>query len=77
MSLTYRCYRLDGAGHIHEPEWFEAATDEEAAAQVRAKYPDSRFEIWQGARLAVKGSSTDFNRGYSSLQQRVEIGSRG
>lgn len=54
MSLkTYRCYRLDDAGHLHQPEWFEAASDEDAIAQISEKHSDSTGEIWWGKRLVA------------------------
>lgn len=52
-SEHYRYYRLDGAGHLHEAEWFDAESDENAAAKIEAKYPDARREIWQGTRLVA------------------------
>ena len=55
MSLeTYRYYCLDGTGHLHSAEWFEAANDEDAMAQVEAKHPGSLCEIWRGGRLVAK-----------------------
>ena len=51
---TYRYYCLDGAGHLHDAEWFEAENDTEAVAQVAATHPDSKCEIWQGSRLVAK-----------------------
>ena len=50
-SETYRHYCLDGAGHLHSGEWFEAISDEDAVAQISAKHPESQCEIWQGRRL--------------------------
>lgn len=52
-SEKYRVYCLDGAGHLYEPEWFDAASDEDAIAQIRAKRPDARCEIWHGRRLVA------------------------
>ena len=40
-SKTYRYYHLDGVGHLHGAEWFEADSDEDAIARVAAKYPVS------------------------------------
>lgn len=55
MSLeTYRYYRLDGVGHLHGAEWFEAPSDEDAIGQVEVMHPDGMCEIWQGARLVAK-----------------------
>lgn len=52
-SENYRYYCLDGAGHLHSAEWFHAETDEEAIAQISAKHPDAKCEIWQGQRLVA------------------------
>ena len=41
----YRLYRLDGAGMIHDAEWFEAADDAEAEAQIGAMHPNASCEI--------------------------------
>jgi len=51
---NYRYYRLDGAGHLHDAEWFEAESDKDAIAQVKAKYPDGTWELWFGTRLVDK-----------------------
>lgn len=53
-QATYRYYHLDGLGHLHGAEWFEAAGDEDAVAQVEAMLPDARCEIWEGDRLVAK-----------------------
>ena len=53
MSQTYRYYCLDGVGHLHSAEWFEAESDEKAIAHVTAKHPDGKCEIWQGSRLVA------------------------
>jgi hypothetical protein len=53
-SENYRYYCLDGAGHLHEAAWFESQGDEDAIAQIKAKHPDSKCEIWQGQRLVAQ-----------------------
>ena len=53
-SATYRYYHLDGLGHLHEAEWFEAADDQDAVAQIEARRADGTCEIWQGTRLVTK-----------------------
>lgn len=53
----YRYYCLDGRGRLHSAEWFEAASDEDAIAQVEAQNPDALCEIWQGQRLVAKLSA--------------------
>lgn len=52
-SESYRYYCLDGAGHLHDAEWFAAESDEDAIAQIEAKHPDSICEIWEGKRLVA------------------------
>jgi hypothetical protein len=52
-SEAYRYYCLDGSGQLHSAEWFEATNDEEAVAQISARHPDSRCEIWRGRRLVA------------------------
>jgi hypothetical protein len=49
----YRYYCLDSFGDLHNAEWFDATTDEEAIAQIEAQHPDARCEIWQGRRLVA------------------------
>ena len=53
-SGNYRYYCLDGAGRLHEPEYFHAESDADAIAQIETKHPDALCEIWQGDRLVVK-----------------------
>lgn len=52
-SENYRYYRLDGAGHLHEADWFYAENDEAAVALVEEKHPDMKCEIWQERRLVA------------------------
>lgn len=53
-SDNYRYYRLDGTGHLHGTEWLSGTGDEDAIAQLKAKHPDSKWEIWQGQRLVAQ-----------------------
>ena len=53
-QTTYRYYHLDGVGHLHGAEWFQAASDEDAVAQVEIMLPEALCEIWQGTRLVAK-----------------------
>ena len=53
-SANYRYYRLDGAGHLHDPEWIAAQSDKDAIAQVNALHPDATWELWFGTRLVGK-----------------------
>lgn len=48
---TYRFYCLDGDGSISAAEWFEADSDAEAVAQVQARRPHGKCEIWKGNKL--------------------------
>ena len=41
---NYRYYCLDHTGHLHSAD---------AIAQIVAKHPDSKCEIWQGKRLVA------------------------
>lgn len=50
---NYRFYCLDGAGQLHDAEWFEAASDQDAIARIKNKHPDSKCEIGQGQRLVA------------------------
>ena len=52
-SENYRYYCLDGAGHLHDAAWFYAESDDDAIAQIEAKHPDSKSEVWQGTRLVA------------------------
>jgi len=51
---TYRYYCLDGVGHLHLAEWFEAEDDEKATALIEQMHPEGKCEIWQGSRLVAK-----------------------
>ena len=55
-SENYRYYCLDAAGCLHDAEWFEAASDEEAVALVSEMHPDAKCEIWHGQRLVAATS---------------------
>ena len=50
-SENYRYYRLDGAGHLHDAEWFSAGSDADAITQVATMYPDGKCEVWRGKQL--------------------------
>lgn len=56
FSENYRYYHLDGVGQLHDAEWFEADSDEEAVALIEARHPDGTYEIWQGKRLVASVS---------------------
>ena len=51
---NYRYYCLDHAGYLHSAEWFDAASDADAIAQIEAKHSGDRCEIWEGHRLVAK-----------------------
>lgn len=50
---NYRYYCLDRSGRLHDAEWLDASSDQEAVAQVQVRYPEARCEIWQGHRLVA------------------------
>lgn len=68
---SYRYYRLDLAGHLHDGEWFEAASDADAIAQIQVQHPDSRCEIWSGTRLVAKLYGKHFDPDHAGLQKSV------
>ena len=51
---SYRLYRLDGAGKISSAEWLEAADDDEAASQARARAQNGTCEVWDRNRLVAR-----------------------
>ena len=57
-SDNYRYYRLDSAGHLHDPEWIEAKSDKDAIAQVRAMHRNVTWELWLGTRRVEKLSTS-------------------
>jgi hypothetical protein len=54
---NYRYYCLDGAGRLHDAAWFHAENDADAIAQISARHPDAKCEIWQGKRLVASLSA--------------------
>lgn len=48
---AYRVYRLDGAGRIDSGDWVEAATEEAALMELRARFRQGGFEVWHRQRL--------------------------
>jgi hypothetical protein len=44
-------YRLDGSGKIDTADWLEAAAEEAAIAEARARFPDGGFELWHRQKL--------------------------
>lgn len=53
---NYRLYRLDGAGKIATAEWVEAADDNGAIAEARARCKLGAFEVWDRNRLVSRSS---------------------
>ena len=47
----YRLYRLDGSGKIDSADWLEAAAEEAAIAEARARFPQGGFELWNREKL--------------------------
>ena len=54
VLASYRLYRLDGAGKITSAEWIDAADDDDAAAQARARATGSTAEVWDRNRMVVR-----------------------
>ena len=52
----YRFYCLDGTGQLHDVEEIKAGSDEDAVAQVAAKHPNAKWELWQERRLVAKSN---------------------
>ena len=61
-SPTYRFYRPDGAGHLHQTDWFEADSDEEAIATVARLHPEGLCEVWKGNQLIGSTRRQDHQR---------------
>ena len=53
-SENYRYYCLNGAGHLESAKLFHAENDEDAVAQIAAKHPNDKCEIWQDQRLVAQ-----------------------
>ena len=51
---AYRLYRVDGAGSILSAEWLEAADDQAALSQARARADGTWCEVWQRDRLVAR-----------------------
>ena len=54
MVVSYRLYRLDGAGKISAAEWMEAADDADAARQGRLHAADDTCEVWDRNRMIAR-----------------------
>ena len=52
-SKSYRYYRLDCAGYLHDAEWFDAPNDDDAIARIAAMHPDEKCEVWREKRLVA------------------------
>jgi hypothetical protein len=82
-SGNYRYYCLDGSGQLHGAEWFHAESDMDAIAQVEARHPDAKCEIWQDYRLVAKlgfqlndvisQSQRTIANGYRTLQETAHL----
>ncbi len=53
LLAAYRYYCLDSTGDLHSAEWFEAGSDGDAVAHVKARHGDATCEIWQDDRLVA------------------------
>lgn len=74
MSESYRYYRLNGIHRFAEPQWFDAANDEDAKSQIETRHSDARLEIWQGARLVAKVFPKHYDADDPDLQ--IAVGER-
>ena len=68
---TYRYYRLGSDGHLDLAEWFTAANDKDASAQIAAKHPDAKCTVWRGSRLVAKLSPPRYSPDDASLKRAV------
>ena len=53
MPRNYRFYCLDRTGQLHNSVSFHAENDQDAIAQIEAKHPEDKCEIWEGKRLVA------------------------
>jgi hypothetical protein len=67
----YRYYRVDEVGRFHDAEWFRAASDDRAIAEVRARHPGVKCQIWQHKRLVAKLSLVPFDPDDPEVQNAV------
>ncbi len=66
-SENYRYFCLDRTGRLHGTQWLSAVDDEDAIAQIKAKHPEAKCEIWQGQRLVAQlGFAAKDNAGRQS-----------
>ncbi|MES2120274.1 MAG: hypothetical protein V4513_06810 [Pseudomonadota bacterium] len=49
--MSYRLYRLDGAGKITTGEWVEATDDQSAVQAARESCAPGKYELWQRNRF--------------------------
>jgi hypothetical protein len=54
VLVSYRLYRLDGAGKISSAEWIDAADDKDAAREARLRAKDGTCELWDRSRLIAR-----------------------
>jgi hypothetical protein len=52
--LSYRLYRLDGAGKISSADWIQATDDEIAHAEARKRIDSGIYELWERDRLVTR-----------------------
>ena len=50
---SYRYHCLDITGQLHNAVVFQAESDEDAVAQIAAKHPYDKCEVWEGRRLVA------------------------
>lgn len=55
--LSYRLYRLDGAGKIASAEWIQAADDDQARRAASERSDSGNYELWERNRLVARIAS--------------------
>jgi hypothetical protein len=57
LRIKYRFYPTDMTRKFYEArgtaDWFEAADDDDAVAQAKARHPGETGEVWIGPRLVA------------------------
>lgn len=58
--LSYRLYRLDGAGKISTADWIEAVDDEAARREASNRMQSGNYELWERNRLVERIAGRSF-----------------
>jgi hypothetical protein len=51
---AYRAYIFDEDDHVRKAHVIQADTDEEAASEAMALFPEFDVEVWDGSRLVAR-----------------------